>query len=171
MPANPLVEKSLKDFKTAINALQDREAQAALLEVHGKLTETYELRVESSDHAGSFGTLEADIATAEKAIAGADAAMFKKKMYGAFSLQELFDGWKATPVPMEVTRITKSKVRETLAAAQVAVKNSFESLLDYFNKDDDPSDVLAKRLGALGNSLLARQERLEERLRSIDALP
>lgn len=171
MPANPLVEKSLADFKTAINKLQDREAKDTFAEVYDKLTETYQLRVEAADHAGSFGTLEADLAAAEKAVVGADAAMFKKKMYGEFCLQELFDGWKATPVPEKIARITKPKVRESLAAAQLAVQNAFENLLAYFDKEDDPSPVLATRLGALGKSLQGRRERLEERLRSLDALP
>jgi len=170
MPANPAVEKALKGFQSEIDKLQDKDAKDALLEVHGKLTETYELRVEAADHAKSFGTLEADLDNAEKACVAADAAVFKKKTYGDFSLGELFEGWKTDPVPEKIALITKSKVREKLAAARAQVQTAFESLQNYFNQDDEPSPRLATRLGQSANSLITRQERLDDRLSSLDAL-
>jgi hypothetical protein len=91
-------------------------------------------------------------------------------MYGEFSLPELFDGWKAEPVPDKIARVAKPKVRETLAAARLSVQTAFETLLSYFNQDDDPSPRLAARLGAAGKSLQSRLERLDDRLRSLDAL-
>lgn len=170
MAANPLVEKNLKSFKSEIDKLLDKDAKDALLEVHGKLTETYELRAEAAEHAEAFGSLEADLAAADDACAKADAAVFKKKMYGDFSLGELFEGWKTDPVPEKIARITKPKVRETLAAARAGVQAAFENLQDYFNQDVDPSPRLATRLGTAGTSLLARLDRLDERIRSLDAL-
>ena len=170
MPKNQVVETALAEFKSSIGRISDRDVKEALTDVYDKLEETYQFRVEASDHAGSFGSVEADLKAAEKAVAGADAAMFKGEMYGKFSLQQLFDGWKATPVPDAVASIAKPTVRKKLVATKEAVESAYETLFAYFNQEADPSPRLANRLGALGKSLQARRDRLEERIRSLDAL-
>jgi hypothetical protein len=161
MPANAVVEEALQGFKSEIDKLQDKDAKDALLEVHGKLTETYELRVEAADHAKSFGTLEADLDNAEQACIAADAAVIEKQTYGEFSLGELFNGWKTDPVPEKIALITKSDVRKMLTVARERAQTAFESLQNYINQDDEPSPRLAARLALSANSLISRLERLD----------